>query len=129
MRETVTPLMNRVLQVLSCESVHLTAEEILGKVDDVGRATVYRALDRLCEEGLINRLSLEGGTSVYEYVREPHMHFMCRQCGRICDISGDPAAILEQTMCKSGHIVQKMDVTVYGICRDCQLAVNNENGG
>ncbi|MBQ7487490.1 MAG: transcriptional repressor [Clostridia bacterium] len=129
MRETVTPLMNRVLQVLSCESVHLTAEEILGKVDDVGRATVYRALDRLCEEGLINRLSLEGGTSVYEYVREPHMHFMCRQCGRICDISGDPAAILEQTMRKSVHIVQKMDVTVYGICRDCQLAVNNENGG
>jgi Fur family ferric uptake transcriptional regulator len=129
MRGTITPLMNRVLQVLSSAPVHLTAEEILGKLDDVGRATVYRALDRLCEEGIVNRLSLESGTSVYEYVREMHMHFMYRKCGCVYDIPGDSMAILEQTLRKSGHIIQKTDVTAYGICRDCQKAANNENGG
>ena len=121
--------MNRVLQVLSSEKVHLTAEEILDQLDDVGRATVYRALDRLCEEGIINRLSLESGTSVYEYVRKPHMHFVCRKCGKLYDIPVPMTDILEQTAAGSGHTVQKIDVTAYGICTACQQAAQNEYGG
>jgi rubrerythrin len=121
--------MYRVLQVLSSAPVHLTAEEILEKMDNVGRATVYRALDRLREEDIIQRLSLESGASVYEYVREPHMHFICKVCGHLYDISGNPAAALEQMICRSGHVVQKTDVTAYGICYVCQRQQTTEMEG
>ncbi|MBQ9008077.1 MAG: transcriptional repressor [Clostridia bacterium] len=124
-KEKLTPLMHRVLQTLSENQVHLTADEILNHLDDVGRATVYRALDRLCEQGIINRLSLEGGTSVYEYVREPHMHFICRQCGNLYDIHAEFSLPLEQIVAKCGHSVMKTDVTAYGICKNCLMAESN----
>ena len=121
-REKITLLMHRVLQTLSASRVHLTAEEILECLEGVGRATVYRALDRLCEQGLINRLSLESGTSVYEYVREPHMHFVCRECGNLYDIPAEFTSSLEQIMTKCGHSIVKTDVTAYGVCKNCRMA-------
>ena len=121
-KQSMTPLMHRVLQVLSSARVHLTAEEILSHLDGVGRATVYRALDRLCEQGIIERLSLESGTSVYEYVREPHMHFKCRMCGSLYDIPADFTASLEQIKTLCDHSIEKTDVIAYGVCKSCRMA-------
>ena len=117
--------MERVLQVLSGSPVHLTAEEILKSINDVGRATVYRALDRLTEEGIIHRLSLEHGASVYEYVRKPHMHFRCSQCGKLYDIPGDAGEAIAVAMMQSGHRIERTDVISYGICFNCLNQTQN----
>ena len=116
-QESITPLMQRVLDTLSKEPKHLTAEEINQQMDDVGRATVYRALDRLKKMNRIHSLSLEGDRSVYEYVRQPHQHFYCRQCGQLYDILlGIKDDELRRTVSAEGHLVEKTDVTVYGTC-------------
>lgn len=117
MRTQMTPQMSRVLEILKTERVHLNAEEILQQVD-VSRPTVYRALDRLMQEGFVRRLSLEGDRSVYEYVREVHTHFVCRNCGKIYDLPFSKD-IGTELIGGSGHQMEKTDVTVYGTCRNC----------
>ena len=116
MRAAMTPQMKRVYALLSEEKVHLSAEEILHRVD-VSRPTVYRALDRLTEEGLIRRLSLEGDKSVYECVRDGHAHFLCRKCNQIYDL--EMGEWVDKIAWEGGHQVEKTDITVYGICSNC----------
>ena len=74
-----------VLEVLASKRCHLTAEEILASLDNIGTATVYRALDHLTEMGLIRRLSVGKRSAVYEYIRDQHMHLVCSRCGKDFD--------------------------------------------
>ena len=73
-----------VLNVLAEKRCHLTADEILSCLDNIGTATVYRALDHLTELGMIRRLALGKKSAVYEYVRDSHVHFVCNRCGKAC---------------------------------------------
>ena len=58
MKAKVSAQAQQVLSVLASRRCHLTADEILENLEDIGTATVYRALDHLTEMGLIRRLSL-----------------------------------------------------------------------
>ena len=119
MKERISPQARMVLGVLSGECCHLTADEILGRLEGVGGATVYRALERLTELGLVRRLSLDRKTAVYEYVRKDHLHFVCRQCGKVLDIAADFSGLIAEATKVCGHHVERSDVTAYGVCEDC----------
>ncbi len=110
-----------VLNVLAEKRCHLTADEILERLDGIGKATVYRALDHLTETGLIRRLALDKKSAVYELVRSDHMHFVCRKCGRVEDIGVNFSAMIAEAAHCCGHQVQWSEVTAYGICKDCLL--------
>ena len=58
----------KVVEVLGHEGCALTALEIDRKLPDVGRATVYRALDQLERLGLIQRVDVGGDAAGYERV-------------------------------------------------------------
>ena len=119
MKERISPQARMVLGVLSSDRCHLTADEILGRLEGVGGATVYRALDRLTELGLIRRLSLNSKTAVYEYIRKEHMHFVCTRCGRVHDVAADLSGLIAEAAKVCGHHVERSDVTAYGVCEDC----------
>ena len=105
-----------VLSILEQTRCHLTAEEILVRADSIGTATVYRALEHLTDMGLVRRLSVGRKSSVYEYVREPHMHFVCRRCGRVYDMQADLSGMIRETARCCGHSVDWSEVTAHGLC-------------
>ena len=82
----------KVVEVLGHEGCALTALEIDRKLPDVGRATVYRALDQLERLGLIQRVDVGGDAAGYERV-DPgghhHHHIVCEQCGRVIAFEDD----------------------------------------
>ena len=119
MNERLSQQAKLVLGVLSSECCHLTAEEILGRLNGIGGATVYRALDRLTELGLVRRLSLDSRTAVYEYVRKDHVHLVCTRCGRVHDVPADFSGMVAEAVKVGGHHVDRSDVTAYGVCKDC----------
>ena len=119
MKERISPQARMVLGVLAGDRCHLTAEEILGRLDGVGGATVYRALERLTQLGLVRRLSLSSKTAVYEYVRTEHMHLVCTRCGQVHDIAADLSGLIAEAAKLCGHHVDRSDVTAYGVCKDC----------
>ena len=108
-----------VLKVLQDKRCHLTADEILANLEDIGTATVYRALDHLTELGMIRRLALGKKSAVYEYIRDSHMHFLCSRCGLVYDIQTDFSGMSREAAKLCGHHVNWTEVTSHGICSAC----------
>ncbi len=119
MKERISAHARTVLGVLAEQRCHLTAEEILQRVDGIGTATVYRALDHLTDIGKIRRLSLGKKSAVYEYVREPHAHFVCSRCGRVYDVEADLSGMVREAAKCCGHQTGWTEVTAHGVCGDC----------
>ncbi len=119
MNERISSQAKAVLSILAQSRCHLTAEEILVRMDKIGTATVYRALDHLTELGLVRRLSVGRKSAVYEYVRDPHMHFVCRQCGRVYDIPADLSGMIREACRCCGHSLDWAEVTAHGVCSAC----------
>lgn len=61
--------------------------------DTVGLSTVYRHLQSLVDDGLVDVIQTPEGEATYRYCGEPgpghhHHHLVCRQCGRTEEIEG-----------------------------------------
>ena len=59
----------------------------------VGLSTVYRHLQGLVDEGVVDVIHTPEGESTYRYCGDPasvrhHHHLVCRQCGRTEEIEG-----------------------------------------
>ena len=105
------------------ELYHPTADELFEhlqkKHPGIGRATVFRNLTVLAEEGRVCRLSFVGDGIRYDPVMDGHAHFFCRKCGRIIDfppIEGLP--IPKSRECK----IEGCSVKFFGLCTDCDVS-------
>ena len=116
-----------VLNVLAEKRCHLTADEILSSLDNIGTATVYRALDHLTELGMIRRLALGKKSAVYEYVRDSHVHFVCNRCGKVYDIQADFSGMVTEAAKVCGHHVNWGEVTAHGMCNACAAMIEDED--
>jgi Fur family transcriptional regulator, ferric uptake regulator len=113
----------QVVELLGDEDCALTALEIDGRLPEVGRATVYRALEQLETLGLIQRVDLKGDAAGYERVDPSghhHHHIVCEQCGRVVafEDEGLERAILALTE-RPDFNVSSHDVTLRGECASC----------
>jgi Fur family ferric uptake transcriptional regulator len=113
----------QVVELLGGQGCALTALEIDRRLPDVGRATVYRALEQLEGLELIQRVDLGGDAAGYERV-DPgghhHHHIVCEQCGRVVAFEDDG---LEQAIValaqRPDFNVSKHEVTLRGECTNC----------
>jgi Fur family ferric uptake transcriptional regulator len=96
---------------------HLNKEKI--KTDP---ATVFRIMNILIEKGIITEVYFDDGKARYEMAdRKHHHHLVCESCGRIQDISSDPALILEKEIVKRyGFLVKRHSLEFFGVCVNCQ---------
>ena len=75
-----------VIAALESKSDGFTVEQICGEVPGVGRATVYRTIKILLENGILCKLATLDGAPVYSLARaEHHHHIMCVQCGSVTE--------------------------------------------
>lgn len=122
-------------QILNCltenKAKHMTADEIViwlkERKTDVGKATVYRTLDKLIEDGRARKYICEEGKSAcYQYVDEQgeccrHFHLKCVECGRLIHLKCEYLSDLEQHIMKHHNfIVDNTKTVLYGICEDCR---------
>lgn len=113
-----------VLEVVHRLKRHTTADEIYEEVmkmhPNISRATVYRNLKQLSEEGKIRRVDLSNGADCYDYILENHYHARCLKCGKVLDVKMNYMNRLENTIENtddftfSGH-----DIIFKGICKEC----------
>lgn len=85
---------------------HLNADEIyrqlLEKEEDVGIATVYRALTQFESAGLIKRHRFNEDQSVYELNQGPHHdHMVCMETGDVVEFVNDKIEELQQEIASS----------------------------
>jgi Fur family transcriptional regulator, ferric uptake regulator len=98
--------------------VYSIAEE-LNQVAD--QATIYRILEILTKNGIVNRLEFGEGKYRYELQRDHHHHMICENCGSIEDVEGAFVEELEKEIKdKKGFRVKSHSLEFFGICSDCQ---------
>jgi Fe2+ or Zn2+ uptake regulation protein len=92
----------------------------------VNKTTVYRQLDFLLEQGLIQELDFGEGKKRYELKKEHHHHLICTDCNKVeCieikeNFKGQEAEINKKTNFKiSGHMLE-----FFGQCGSCQRKTN-----
>ena len=115
----------RVCELLAERPEGVTAEELVLLARGIGRATVYRNIQLLVQEGLLCKLA-EHGTPRYAPARASHHHHVvCVSCGQVKEFR-DPA--LERALQKVevphvgklvGHHVE-IDV----LCAGCEGSSN-----
>ena len=112
---------------------HLTAQEICAhfsrREKPIGMTTVYRQLERLVEQGLVQKYNLENGQSAcYEYTgadgaaRDANcFHCKCESCGRLIHIECEEINRLESHILQEHNFVVDNARTVfYGLCESCK---------
>jgi Fe2+ or Zn2+ uptake regulation protein len=104
---------------------HLTPSEIYAKAvkrrPGIGFSTVYRALVRLRDLGLVSELYVPGvDAATYEPSGPRHAHFRCSECGQIEDVAyAIPARTLKALALEHGFEIESERVTFEGRCSAC----------
>lgn len=120
----LTPQRRVIAEVLDCEHVHLTAEEIharaQAKLPETGLATVYNTLNELVSLREILEVSTGEGPKRYDpNVRRPHQHLLCIRCGELRDVypAGEPTLPASE---QHGYEVLDAQITFRGLCPACR---------
>lgn len=88
----------------------------------IGFTTVYRALARLRDRGLVSEIAIPGTErAYYETAGRPHAHFRCTACGRIDDVDYViPDALAARLGEAHGFAVDRSDLSLHGRCAACR---------
>ena len=108
--------------------VHAAANDVYAEAKlrrpAIGHSTVYRALDRLCREGLVHEVRVPGNAAaLYEPARTGHAHFRCIGCGAVTDIDYDvPAGDIARLTATHAIAIAEVSLTFNGRCERCLSA-------
>ncbi|MCI1676380.1 MAG: transcriptional repressor [Ancrocorticia sp.] len=111
---------------VSAQQLH---EELMHAGHSIGLATVYRNLQTLADEGLLDVLYSDG-QNLYRSCASPahHHHLVCRQCGKTVEVYG---TVVEDWARKIATAEGFTEVThtleMYGLCAECTAAANGQN--
>ena len=114
-----------VLDAVNKLKCHATAEEVYEELMrerlNISRGTVYRNLQRLCEEGSICRRQIPGGPDRFDHLCGDHYHARCVRCGRVFDVDMDHMKGLEDSIKDArGFLFTGHDIVFKGLCPDCR---------
>lgn len=112
--------------LISGSSSHLTAEQVYqalkAEYPQVVLATVYNNLNKLCDAGLIRRVSVEGSPDRYDQIVK-HDHIVCRRCGKLIDVQFED--LTESLKEQLGEDFFFYDLKVFSLCPDCKKELEN----
>lgn len=118
-----------VLRVIRESDKHLTANEVF---DDARRllpgisfATVYNSLNYLKNQGLIGEIKFGTEANLYDRKLSRHDHALCNNCGKLVDLELTiPKKLLEEAASRSKFIPETIELTLHGLCPECNEQEN-----
>ena len=120
-----------ILQVMDAAEQHLDVDQILDRAQkispEVHLVTVYRTIDLLKKEGLIDELDLlhlRGDRHYYEtHGPRDHIHVACLRCGKVREFESRLYEQLKDQIARDfGMQVTVSRTEVGGVCHDCLAA-------
>ena len=120
--------------LLTTDSDHITVGEVCGHFQrcgsPIGTATVYRHLERMVDEGLVNKYTIDAGSpACFEYIgAESHggeacFHCKCEKCGRLIHLHCEELqGLSEHVLTHHGFRINPLRTVFYGVCDECREA-------
>jgi Fur family ferric uptake transcriptional regulator len=124
----VTPQRLVVLDAVCDVGKHATFGEIFLHAREleptINQATVYRALDVLCDAGLVVSAEIENQGKVYEISGgRSHHHLVCRQCGQQYTLTESHLQTLAtEIFSEFAFKIESDHLIISGLCEVCQSA-------
>lgn len=104
----------------SAQEIHA---ELRAAGEPVGLTTVYRHLQSLVDEGVLDTLRTGEGEVLYRCcsMDEHHHHLVCRNCGRTTEIEGaDIERWVNKAADSHGFTSTSHTFEIFGLCALCQ---------
>lgn len=103
---------------------HPTVEDVYKSLCDeiptLSKTTVYNTLRMLAENHVAQMITVDDHRVCYDGDIRPHVHFMCRKCGRIIDLMDEPAPAVSNGQATVGdNIVDEAQLYYKGVCGKC----------
>lgn len=116
-----------VLETVQRMRNHPTAEEIYEEISKenmlISKATVYRNLKILSEQGDILHIPIPNGADCFDFRTTPHYHMACRGCDRVFDVDMPyQADLCDKIVDRHGLLIESHTIVFEGLCPDCQKA-------
>ena len=101
---------------------HDMIQENIGS--DIDRATIYRVLNRFCEDGKVHKIIGDDGKQYFAICNNcsgkkqvhshNHIHFRCLHCGKVECLERDLAVPLPE-----GYVAKVHNLVISGFCNNC----------
>ncbi len=119
-----------VLEELKKVSCHPTAAELYefarARMPKISLGTVYRNLELLAQNGVIQKLQISGAEDRFDGNPERHYHVRCVRCGRVDDVHGVPGDLVRADFrTLSGYDIIGHRLEFDGICPACKGTLTN----
>src|SRR5690606_8930405 len=114
-----------VFNLLANTGKAMSRDAIEQKIDvEIDRATIYRILNRFCEDGLVHKIVAEDGKQYFalcikcdeKSFADNHFHFRCGKCQTIECLPG--SVHLSFNSC---YNAESVNCVLTGICKDCSI--------
>ena len=127
MKPRRTRSQQRIVEVLQALNHPISAQdlyiELRSREQSMGLATVYRSLEALKLEGVIQARTITSGEALYSLIQEDRHHLTCLQCGNSIPIDSCPVHDLENQLNQSYQFkIYYHMLEFYGLCTQCQEA-------
>lgn len=123
MERRSTPAKRAVLDILSRTGKAMSQDAIELKLDiDVNRATIYRILNRFCDDGILHKIVAEDGKQYFALCikcgeeQKPlnHFHFRCVNCETI-----ECLPVEVKFSIPDKYLVENVNCVLTGTCKVC----------
>ena len=104
---------------------HITADDLVDRVHQnapkVGRMTVYRTLEIMCQLNLIHPVYQGSGAAHFVLLHDGHHHHLiCSNCDKVIEFDECVVAEIETAVSQQFNFtVQGHLLEFYGLCADC----------
>jgi len=121
-----------ILEELQREKSHPSAQEIFERVrhrlPKISLGTVYRNLEQLAAQGMIQKIEAAGGQRRFDGELSEHYHVRCLYCGRVDDAPLPLLSRLNQAFGKmSEYTILGHRLEFVGICPRCRKMLEEKN--
>ncbi len=120
-----------IIETLSKEHTHLTSHQLYTemrlRLPAINQSTVYRALERLVEQGKVSVSDMGTGSAVYELLADGlHHHLVCQKCRKVMTIGHEEVEMFFRALQEKNHFkIVTNHLVLFGICEDCQVNIEN----
>lgn len=108
-------------------SRHVSVQQIAAALPEkIGTATIYRQLDKLAAQGLVQKYINDGGPACYQYLGDDarscmqHFHLKCSSCGALIHLECEEMGrLIDHIYRDHGFRTDLTRSAFYGTCADC----------
>jgi len=122
-RAAISALLENLDDFRSAQELH---DELRRRGEGIGLTTVYRTLQSMAANGLVDTLRTDTGESVYRRCSDDHHHHLvCDRCGKVTafEDAGLERAIGNLSR-RVDHAIDAHDVVLRGACPSCREAAS-----